>query len=69
MPTYHLTGLDVPARADVTYVDPFLSILLRVHQKPERILAKNGHATLLIMGLGESPFAADPTGSSRVAVS
>lgn len=60
--SYHLTGLDVPARADVTYVDPFYASFYG-YTKNQKGYWQKMDMQPADYGLGESPFAADPTGS------
>ena len=61
--TYHLTGLKVPKKADVAYVDPF-------HPSFYGFIRDKNHWPSLDMqpadyGLGKSPTAPEPNGSPK----
>ncbi len=58
---YFLTGLDVPANADVEYVDPFYPSFYGFIR--EDGYWKNAHRQPSDYGLGESPTMPDPAGS------
>jgi hypothetical protein len=58
---YHLTGLDVPEKADVAFVDPFYPSFYGFIR--EKDYWKNLDMQPEDYGLGKSPAAADPNGS------
>ncbi len=60
--TYHLTGLDVPARTDVGYVDPFYASFYGF-TKDQKGYWKKMDMQPNDYGLGKSPHAKDPSGS------
>ena len=62
--TYHLTGLEVPNRADVTYIDPFYPSFYG-YTKDQKNYWKKKDMQPDDYGLGQSPKAADPTGSPK----
>lgn len=61
---YHLTGLDVPSKADVAYVDPFYPSFYG-YTKDQKQYWKKMDMQPNDYGLGKSPIAADPTGSPQ----
>lgn len=58
---YYLTGRDVPARADVNYVDPFYPSFYGFIR--DKDYWKNANVTLDDLGLGKTPHMPDPPGS------
>ena len=60
--SYHLTGLDVPTKADVSYVDPFYPSFYGFTKDKKNYWMKLDMQPS-DYGLGKSPSAADPTGS------
>jgi hypothetical protein len=60
--TYHLTGLDVPAKADVDYVDPFYPSFYGF-LKDKKDYWKNKDMQPADYGLGQVPTAVDPKGT------
>ena len=62
--TYHLTGLEVPNRADVTYIDPFYPSFYGYTKDQKKYWEKKDMQPDDYR-LGQSPKAADPTGSPK----
>lgn len=62
--TYHLTGLDVPVKADVDYVDPFYPSFYGYTKNQKNYWIKKNMQPN-DYGLGKSPRAADPIGSPK----
>ncbi len=61
--SYHLTGLEVPQKADVQYVDPFYPSFYGF--VPDKDYWKNQNLQPADFGLGKSPALSDPPGSPK----
>jgi putative heme-binding domain-containing protein len=60
---YHLTGREVPAKADVSFVDPFYPSFYGFIKEPNYF--KNLDLKPQDLGLGKSPQSPDPQGSPK----